>query len=248
MKTGKFTLMTAILVMAAVTGAAGQPARGNSNGNHEKNNRKEITEQGRREMRGLNGVERDRSDRMEVTREMKVHKSARVQEVPKVKKPAAKHYAATKKSATYGKKAVVKKHHYPVPHEGRYNYSHYYRKHHMPALFHGYKYYSFHPKYGHVVKRFPVTPVRVWSGNHPYYYSDGFFYRFNKKVGYVWVEEPWDIWFTELPYDAVRVNIGGHLYYRLGNAFFTASPRGFRLAMLPDHYYAAPVIQITARF
>ncbi|HNQ37253.1 MAG TPA: hypothetical protein PKJ58_04780 [Prolixibacteraceae bacterium] len=214
MKTGKFTLMTAILVMAAVTGAAGQPARGNKNGNHEKNNRQEIAAQERREVRGAGALERNRPDRVEMQKKSFSHPSQR---------EAIRHH-----------------------HQG---YTPYYRKHHVPKAFYGNKHYKYHPKYGHVIKRFAVPPVRIWAGQDPFWYSDGFFYRYHKGLGYVWVEEPWDIWFSALPYDAIRVRIGGHLYYRLGNAYFTAGPRGFRLAMLPDRYYhASPAIQITARF
>ena len=70
--------MTDILVMATVTGAAGQPARGNKNGNNEKNNRQEIAAQQRRENRNAGALERNRPDRVAMQQESVSHHSQRV--------------------------------------------------------------------------------------------------------------------------------------------------------------------------
>lgn len=76
MKTRRFTLLAAIVMMGAVTGAAGQPARGEKNGNHEKNNRKELRPDERREVRGMQERKHYSADRVITPREMNMQKNA----------------------------------------------------------------------------------------------------------------------------------------------------------------------------
>jgi hypothetical protein len=150
-------------------------------------------------------------------------------------------------------KDTYRKEHYADRHYGKpghqYAYSSYYRLNHVPVYFHSNKYYKYHPRYGHTVRKFAYAPVRFWAERVPYYFSDGFFYRHHPGIGYIWIENPYDIWFTELPHEAVRVRIGGNLYFRMGNAFFASGPFGFRLATLPDHYYdRGPSFAVDIRF
>ncbi|HNZ69661.1 MAG: DUF6515 family protein [Prolixibacteraceae bacterium] len=252
MKTRRFTLLAAIVMMGAVTGAAGQPARGEKNGNHEKNNRKELRPDERREVRGMQERKHYSADRVITPREMNMQKNAQkkgndVRQIEKRKlrevpgHPKGKYMVGDNKFSNPPRS--YRKTGYP------YAYSHYYRKDHIPVVFHNNKYYRYHPKFGHTIRKFAHAPVRFWAGTSAFYYSDGFFYRHHPGIGYIWVEDPYNLWFTELPREAVRVMIAGRLYFRMGNAYFTPGLYGFRMAVLPDHYYTrGPAFAIDVRF
>jgi hypothetical protein len=133
------------------------------------------------------------------------------------------------------------------------NFSNYYRKGHIPWYFRNNSNYWYYPGYGHILRGFGTNPVVFYAGRTPFYFEDGFFFRYHRGIGYVWVEDPLNIWFTDLPRGAVKVRIGGRMYFRLGNAYFETGPRGFRLAILPDRYYRpwdhrGFGLEITARF
>lgn len=133
------------------------------------------------------------------------------------------------------------------------NFSNYYRKGYIPYYFRDNRHYWYYPEYGHILRGFLHEPVVFYSGNIPYYFEDGFFYRFYPGIGYVWVEEPYGIWFNELPYRAVKVRIGGKVYFRFGNAYFSLGHFGFHLVVLPDRYYdrfndRRVAFEISARF
>ncbi len=117
------------------------------------------------------------------------------------------------------------------------NFSHHYRDGHIPASFRNNRNYWYYPGYGHILRGFRHEPFLFFAGHNRYYFDNGFFYRYYRGIGYVWVEDPFGIWFNELPHGALRVRIGGKPYFRLGNAYFKAGPRGYRLVLLPDRYY-----------
>ena len=131
----------------------------------------------------------------------------------------------------------------------RWEFSHYYKHGYIPWYFRNNRNYWFYPEYGHILRGFRYEPSVFYSGMIPYYFYEGFFYRYYPGIGYIWVEEPYDVWFNELPHLAVRVRIGGHIYFRYGNAYFRAGRLGFRLVLLPERYYERVTsIDISARF
>ena len=121
--------------------------------------------------------------------------------------------------------------------ERHWDFSNYYKKGYVPYYFRDNRHYWYYPGYGHILRGFRYEPVVLYSGTIPYYYQDGFFYRFYPGIGYVWVEEPWGIWFNDIPHTAVKVRVGGKFYFRLGNAYFRYGGHGFRLVLLPDRFY-----------
>ncbi len=133
------------------------------------------------------------------------------------------------------------------------NFSNYYRKGHIPWYFRNNSNYWYYPGYGHILRGFRTNPVVFYAGRTPFYFEDGFFFRYHRGIGFVWVEDPMDIWFTDLPRGAVKVRIGGRVYFRIGNAYFVTGPLGFRMEILPDRYYKpwdhrGIGLEITARF
>lgn len=285
MKKMNLILIITILAMGAVTETAGQPARGNGNGNHDKNNRKEVKADDKKDNRGNRTVDFNKASDQKVrpTAEMKVLENANIRERSssadkrqdaRDSRPDDRSNYATDRDRRengddrwdkdkkgswdndkyrkegYGNDKYWKERHDNDKHWKEYHYSHFYRKHYLPESFRSNRYYAYHPKYGHVLTKFPHNPVIFWStARIPFYFDNGFFYRYHSGIGYVWVNDPYDLWFSELPYGAVRVRISGHTYYRLGNAYFVAGLRGFRLAVVPDRYYDyRPTIEISARF
>lgn len=118
------------------------------------------------------------------------------------------------------------------------NYSRYYKIDHLPYYFKSNSYYWHHPTYGHVIKRFHYNPIVIYSNRFPYYIDNGFLYRYYNGIGYVWIEDPYDMWFDEIPYGATRVIVNGYLYFKVGHAFFQYRQHlGYRLVILPEHYY-----------
>jgi hypothetical protein len=98
--------------------------------------------------------------------------------------------------------------------------------------------YAYHPRYGHVIKRFVVRPIILSHNNIRYYCYDGHFFRHLRGVGYVLVDIPFGIVFNTLPYEYERVYINGYLYFRIGNLFFERTNFGFSLVHYPERYYA----------
>lgn len=275
MKKMNLILIITILTMGAVTGAAAQPARGNGNGNHDKNNRKEVKADNKKDDRGNRSVDLNKASDQKVrpAAEIKVLENANIRErnssadkrqVTRDSRPDThSNYATDRdrrdnrddrwekdKKGSWDNDKYRKESYGNDKHWKEYHYSHFYRKHYVPESFRSNRYYAYHPKYGHVLTRFPYNPVIFWStARIPFYFDNGFFYRYHSGIGYVWVDDPYDLRFSELPYGAVRVRIAGHTYYRLGNAYFTTSSRGFRLAVVPERYYDyRPTIEISARF
>jgi hypothetical protein len=325
MKTRNFTLYVTILVMGAVMTAAGQPARGDRNGNHENNNRKEIKSDNDKAVQGNPNIRYNgnSSEKGRATQEMRVNKNVTSREQSKQPDRQAnnsKNRNVGEKSDNYANNQSVRenrsgnsdklddnknrggntnnaattnnnKNHggyadnrnykeNPAPNHREYNrnhwdngnysrnewehrnynwndrnwnFSNYYRKDYVPYYFRNNRNYWYFPEYGHILRGFLHDPFLFYSGSIPFYFEDGFFFRHYNGIGYVWIEDPHDIWFNELPYSAVRVRIGGRIYFRLGNAYFEGGPLGFHLAILPDRYYdpyydRGVSFEISARF
>ncbi len=313
MKTKNFTLYLAILMMGTVTMAAGQPARGDKNGNHENNNRKEIKKAAREDGRGNRDIRYNSRSNEWVRSEEDMHTS------PNTTVRREKGNAEQSAARMENRKAGSDRRSYsesgrPAHHEGRigeerkpaenhdlyrenrherenrgytdqrnyrdenrngwdnrklsrqewehrkydwnnhnWNFSNHYRKGTIPYYFRDNHNYWYYPGYGHILKGFNHAPYLFYTGRIPIYFEDGFFYRYYTGIGYVWIENPYDLWFNELPHHAVRVRIHGRVYFRLGNAYFTLEPGGFRLAILPDRFYdpirdGGAHIEISARF
>lgn len=113
-----------------------------------------------------------------------------------------------------------------------------YYKHYHPFWFRDYKYYYHHPRYGHVIKRFDFKPFVFRYRDIPYYYYDGSFFTYRRGIGYIYVDTPIDIVFSELPFGFERVYLNGVLYFRVGDLFFELFPDGFRLVHYPGKYFS----------
>jgi hypothetical protein len=293
MKTRNFTLYAAILVMATGLTAAGQPERGERNGNHENNNRRELKSttsseksEGLKSTSGVKNNEREITGNRNHTVDNPTNRRESVNAGRQMETRETRNTGTTRRSyslsgPTESKKNAVTKNNSdnnshkeytynrnyrenPAPYYrsnernvwGKRNYSrpeweqrqynwndhhwdfsNYYRKGHVPYYFRNNNHYWYFPEYGHILRGFRHEPVIFYSGRMPYYFEDGFFYRYYSGIGYVWIEEPYGIWFNELPYAAVRVRIGGKMYYRLGNAFFRHGHGGFHLVVVPDRFY-----------
>jgi hypothetical protein len=298
MKTRNFTLIAIILMMGAVMTAAGQPARGERNGNHENNNRSEIKSAARDNVRretaspqrqGGNIENRNSAgDRRSYSESgQSNHNQGAVTENKELK---TNHNSINenrhningtrdeRENRGYADNRSYREN--PAPnnrdnnrklwdnrnysrHEWEHrnynwndrdwNFSNYYRNGYIPYYFRNNANYWYYPEYGHILRGFMHEPFLFYSGQSPFYFEDGFFYRHYNGIGYVWVENPYDIWFNELPYQAVRVRIGGKIFFRLGNAYFEHRLFGFRLVIVPDRYYdpnfdRRASIEISARF
>jgi hypothetical protein len=317
MKTRNFTLYAAILMMATGLTAAGQPERGERNGNHENNNRRELRSANQVDKRENLKSTSDPQKKEGVTTDNRIHTvdnptlrresvntSRRIEArenrnntgtrrdysvsgpsqnkqntVAETRKPAENQKGQSEnrqynngrvnenRSDYNREKEYTYNRNYretPAPNyrdnnrnvwgnrnysrheweQRQYNwndhhweFSNYYKKGYIPYYFRNNSHYWYYPEYGHILRGFRNEPVIFYSGRIPYYYEDGFFYRYYSGIGYVWIEEPYNIWFNELPYGAVRVRIGGRMYFRLGNAYFKLGHSGFHLVVLADRYY-----------
>jgi hypothetical protein len=249
MKTRNFTLYAAILMMATVMTAAGQPERGERNGNHENNNRRELKSTDdrnhtvdnptlRRESVNANGPMETRENRSTARRSYSKSGSSENKQNPVAEKREPNYRENDRNvwgNRNYGRHEW-EQHQYNW-NDHRWDFSNYYRKGYVPYYFRNNNHYWYFPEYGHILRGFRHEPVVFYSGRMPYYFEDGFFYRYYSGIGYVWIEEPYNIWFNELPYAAVRVRIGGKMYFRLGNAYFRLGQPGFHLVVLPDRFY-----------
>jgi hypothetical protein len=300
MKTRNFTLIGTILMMVAVMTAAGQPERGERNGNPENNNRKasrstsgnEVTSEmatplpqaGRNEIRNNADDRRtwsesghSRNDREVINnnRDSKENRNfndpAKLEDKKEFKgnhnsinenhntlngnrnEHGNSGYAenrsyAERSSADHREfnRHLWDNHNYNRQdwehrnyrwNDHKWSFSNYYRKGHVPYYFRENRNYWYYPEYGHILRGFRHEPFLFYSGQIPFFFEDGFFFRYYTGIGYVWIEDPYDIWFNDLPYQAVRVRISGRMYFKLGNAFFERGTWGFRLALLPDRFY-----------
>lgn len=120
--------------------------------------------------------------------------------------------------------------------------------HRIPEPFVKNRYYHYHPKYGHVVSRFAHSPKIFHSRSGKYYFCDGYFYRHQPGIGYIWVESPRNLVFERIPSGAVQVWINGHAYFRIGNIYLASGPFGYEVVTLPARYYPTPGIHISAHF
>ncbi|MDP4184663.1 MAG: hypothetical protein Q8862_05815 [Bacteroidota bacterium] len=89
------------------------------------------------------------------------------------------------------------------------------------------------PQYGWVVTRFASEPVVIRERDWDCYYSDGTYYRYYPRVGYVVTDAPYDTYVNELPDGCRRVRVNGEIYFSLGNMFFSPSGMGFRMVHPP---------------
>jgi len=103
-----------------------------------------------------------------------------------------------------------------------------YHKHHKNA----------HARHNNYGRYYSYKP---WRNNHPvtlkhkhgnYYYHDGCFYSRSGR-GYVTIAAPHQVVFAHLPMGYHRVMIHGHLYFRYGDLFFTATNNGYMLTTCP---------------
>lgn len=99
-----------------------------------------------------------------------------------------------------------------------------------------------HREYGRVYRHFDHDPVVIRYNRGNYYYYGDHFYVYRRGIGYCVTEPPRNVYFSDLPYGAVRVRVNGHLFFRTGNLFFEMSPRGYALVPAPAEF------TITARF
>jgi len=106
-----------------------------------------------------------------------------------------------------------------------------------PYAYRNYKYYYHHKYYGDVIRRFEVQPLVLMYAGLPYYYFEGNFFRYQKRVGYVLVDMAFGTTFDYLPDGYERVFINGFPYYRFGNLFFENTLAGFQLVHYPERYY-----------
>jgi hypothetical protein len=113
----------------------------------------------------------------------------------------------------------------------------YYRG-YRPYSFRNDRFYYHHPTFGDVLRRFLFKPVMFVYNRVPYYCYDGYFFTYQRQVGYVLTDLPYGIVFPELPYGYEEVYINGYLYYRIGNLFFEYVGDGFRLVFYPERYLA----------
>jgi hypothetical protein len=267
MKTRNFTLYAAVLMMATGLTAAGQPERGERNGNHENNNRREMKSATPAEKRENVNSSADPQKKERVTTGNGIHTA----DNPTLRRESVNTGRRMETRENRGENNRQKEYTYnrdnkesPSPNyrennrnlwgnrnysrheweQRQYNwndhhwdFSNYYRKGTVPYYFRNNNHYWYYPEYGHILRGFRHEPVIFYSGRMPYYFEDGFFYRYYSGIGYVWIEEPYDIWFNELPYGAVRVRIGGRMYFRLGNAYFMLGHAGFHLVVLADRFY-----------
>lgn len=310
MKTRNFTLYVTILVMGAVMTAAGQPARGDRNGNHENNNRFQTTPEDNKQVSGDRNIHYNgrASERERIQREAAVNnnlsardnsgsgsKNGSVAENPKGYSGNREERAINQnrdnrfenqrngnhKNEGYTREMNQNRDNNRMERDhGNYSrnewdhrnysrsewehrkynwndrhwdFSNYYRKGYVPYYFRNNHNYWYLPGYGHILRNFSYRPYLFYAGRIPYYFDNGFFYRYVDGIGYIWVENPYDLWFSQLPDHAVRTRINGNIYFRLGNAYFLAGRHGFRLAVLPARYYDPWIdrgvgIEITARF
>ena len=278
MKTRNFTLYAAILMMVTGLTATGQPERGERNGNHENNNRREMrsanssekgdglksTNDTQKNERAINSNKIHTVDNPTLRRES-VNSGRRI-ETRETRNTTGnrRSYSVSgpsedKQNTVSEKRGSVEKPNYRANNRNvwenrnysrreweqrqynwndhHWNFSHYYRKGTVPYYFRNNNHYWYYPEYGHILRGFRHEPIIFYSGRIPYYFEDGFFYRYYSGIGYVWIEEPYGIWFNELPYGAVRVRIGGRMYFRLGNAYFRLGHSGFHLVVLTDRFY-----------
>lgn len=91
-----------------------------------------------------------------------------------------------------------------------------------------------HPRYGRVVSRFAAPPVLIRYTHGSYYYSDGYYYRYQPRIGYVVVEAPRKVCFHEIPVDCNRVVYNGSDYYVHGDLCFMKDGKGFRIVARPE--------------
>jgi hypothetical protein len=295
MKTRNFTLYAAILMMATVMTATGQPERGERNGNHENNNRRELKSANQVDKRENLKNTTEPQKKEGVTTDRRIHtvdnptlRRESVNTGRRMETRENRNNTGTRRSYSVSgpsenkqnngkvndnladnnrQKEYTYNRNYretPAPNyrdnnrnvwgnrnysrheweqrqynwnDNHWEFSNYYRKGYVPYYFRNNNHYWYFPEYGHILRGFRHEPVILYSGRMPYYFEDGFFYRYYSGIGYVWIEEPYGIWFNELPYAAVRVRIGGKMYYRLGNAFFRHGHSGFHLVVLADRFY-----------
>lgn len=96
----------------------------------------------------------------------------------------------------------------------------------------GHNYYQ-HDRFGRVVLRFAVAPIIIRHNHGDYYYSYGEYYRFYPEVGYVRVEAPNSLYFSQLPDDCRWISHQGHEYYTNGELCFVRYRNGFKLVKNP---------------
>jgi Family of unknown function (DUF6515) len=71
--------------------------------------------------------------------------------------------------------------------------------------------------------RMPPNHVKVYAGNRPYYYHNGYFYR-GWRGSYVLFHPPFGARFRFLPYGFWSFHIGPALYFYGGGAYFQYLP------------------------
>ncbi|WP_372949844.1 hypothetical protein [Mariniphaga sp.] len=110
-----------------------------------------------------------------------------------------------------------------------------------PQSYQFHKYYYYHPRFGHVIKKFKYRPVHFVHNNVRYYNFNGHFFTYFKGVGYVLVDMPYLVVFQNLPTGYERVYINGFHYFRIGNLFFEMHPHGYSLVHYPERYFALEI-------
>jgi len=119
---------------------------------------------------------------------------------------------------------------------GEYGYHRPY-KHWHGHRYHGPRYYSrgsWGPRVsiGFVAPVLPFGYVSLAVGSRPYYYHGGHFYR-PAPSGYVVVSAPLGASVVSLPASAVRVEIGGAIYYQNANTYYQWQPASHAYVVVP---------------
>jgi hypothetical protein len=113
------------------------------------------------------------------------------------------------------------------------------------------KNYYYHPRYGHVIRRFDVSPLIFSFSRGRLFYSDGCFFDYQPGIGYVAVDYPYNYLFTNLPAGNITVGFRGHVYFSVGNLFFEMHHGGFRLVPSSHavyHHYLPGQVYFSSRF
>lgn len=135
---------------------------------------------------------------------------------------------------------------------------HGYGHHHHPRRWHGPRYHApprhyYGPRYrrgphislGFVAATLPLGYMSLAVGGSPYYYHGGYFYR-PAPSGYVVVSAPLGASVVSLPASAVRVQIGGAVYYQYADAYYQWHPANRAYVVVPAPAAAPATVTVPA--
>lgn len=97
---------------------------------------------------------------------------------------------------------------------------------------HGHHYWGPRIALGFTAPVLPFGFVSLSVGGNPYFYQGGYFYR-PAPVGYVVVQAPLGASVVSLPGSAVRVAIGGAIYYQYADTYYQWQPAARAYVVVP---------------